>query len=86
MCVSSKLGRLAVPPEEKWRVVFEECWMRLGCEAPGQGENQRAWENIAVALTTSRRQHRDRLREQRPHTVLPSHIHSLFHSHSHTVQ
>uniref|UniRef100_A0A8C7LDY8 Alsin Rho guanine nucleotide exchange factor ALS2 n=1 Tax=Oncorhynchus kisutch TaxID=8019 RepID=A0A8C7LDY8_ONCKI len=54
-----KLGRLAVPPEEKWRVVFEECWMRLGCEAPGQGENQRAWENIAVALTTSRRQHRD---------------------------
>uniref|UniRef100_A0AAZ3QPG5 VPS9 domain-containing protein n=1 Tax=Oncorhynchus tshawytscha TaxID=74940 RepID=A0AAZ3QPG5_ONCTS len=53
------LGRLAVPPEEKWRVVFEECWMRLGCEAPGQGENQRAWENIAVALTTSRRQHRD---------------------------
>uniref|UniRef100_A0A673WNJ8 Alsin Rho guanine nucleotide exchange factor ALS2 n=1 Tax=Salmo trutta TaxID=8032 RepID=A0A673WNJ8_SALTR len=53
------LGRLAVRPEEKWRVVFEECWMRLGCEAPGQGENQRAWENIAVALTTSRRQHRD---------------------------
>uniref|UniRef100_A0A8C7VN51 Alsin Rho guanine nucleotide exchange factor ALS2 n=1 Tax=Oncorhynchus mykiss TaxID=8022 RepID=A0A8C7VN51_ONCMY len=53
------LGRLAVRPEEKWRAVFEECWMRLGCEAPGQGENQRAWENIAVALTTSRRQHRD---------------------------
>ncbi|XP_045063859.1 alsin isoform X1 [Coregonus clupeaformis] len=54
-----KLGRLAVRPEEKWRAVFEECWRRLGCEAPGQGENQRAWENIAVALTTSRRQHRD---------------------------
>uniref|UniRef100_A0A8C7QMR0 Alsin Rho guanine nucleotide exchange factor ALS2 n=1 Tax=Oncorhynchus mykiss TaxID=8022 RepID=A0A8C7QMR0_ONCMY len=55
----ARLGRLAVRPEEKWRAVFEECWMRLGCEAPGQGENQRAWENIAVALTTSRRQHRD---------------------------
>uniref|UniRef100_A0A8C7JN54 Alsin Rho guanine nucleotide exchange factor ALS2 n=1 Tax=Oncorhynchus kisutch TaxID=8019 RepID=A0A8C7JN54_ONCKI len=54
-----KLGRLAVRPEQKWRAVFEECWMRLGCEAPGQGENQRAWENIAVALTTSRRLHRD---------------------------
>uniref|UniRef100_A0A674E7C9 Alsin Rho guanine nucleotide exchange factor ALS2 n=1 Tax=Salmo trutta TaxID=8032 RepID=A0A674E7C9_SALTR len=53
------LGRLAVRPEEKWRAVFEECWMRLGCEAPGQGENQRAWENIAEALTTSRRQHGD---------------------------
>uniref|UniRef100_A0A673WP56 Alsin Rho guanine nucleotide exchange factor ALS2 n=1 Tax=Salmo trutta TaxID=8032 RepID=A0A673WP56_SALTR len=51
------LGRLAVRPEEKWRVVFEECWMRLGCEAPGQGENQRAWENIAVALTTKQRSH-----------------------------
>ncbi|KAJ8349897.1 hypothetical protein SKAU_G00250270 [Synaphobranchus kaupii] len=54
-----KLGSLAVCSDEKWRAVFEECWSRLGCEAPGQGENWRAWENIAVTLTTSRRQHRD---------------------------
>ncbi|XP_015214850.2 alsin isoform X1 [Lepisosteus oculatus] len=54
-----KLGSLAVPPEEKWKAVFEECWSHLGCDSPGQGENWRAWENIAVALTTSRRQHRD---------------------------
>ncbi|KAJ8410132.1 hypothetical protein AAFF_G00211730 [Aldrovandia affinis] len=54
-----KLGTLAVRPDEKWRAVFEECWSRLGCEAPGQGENWRAWENIAVTLTASRRQHRD---------------------------
>ncbi|XP_066543467.1 alsin isoform X2 [Amia ocellicauda] len=56
---SLKLGILAVPPEEKWKAVFEECWSQLGCEGPGHGENWRAWENIAVALTTSRRQHRD---------------------------
>ncbi|XP_033866344.3 alsin-like [Acipenser ruthenus] len=54
-----KLGVLAVAPDEKWRAVFDECWSHLGCESPGQGENWRAWENIAVALTTSRRQHKD---------------------------
>ncbi|MBN3271203.1 ALS2 protein, partial [Polyodon spathula] len=56
-----KLGVLAVAPDEKWRAVFDECWSQLGCENPGQGENWRAWENIAVALTTSRRQHKDSL-------------------------
>ncbi|MGH0117624.1 UNVERIFIED_CONTAM: hypothetical protein FKN15_041816 [Acipenser sinensis] len=54
-----KLGVLAMAPDEKWRTVFDECWSQLGCESPGQGENWRAWENIAVALTTSRRQHKD---------------------------
>lgn len=50
-----KLGRLCVSPEDKWQAVFEECWSQLGCEAPGRGENWKAWENIAVALTASRR-------------------------------
>ncbi|KAM9328216.1 alsin [Pholidichthys leucotaenia] len=50
-----KLGRLCVSAEDKWQAVFEECWSQLGCEAPGHGENWRAWENIAVALTTSQR-------------------------------
>uniref|UniRef100_A0A8D3E8B5 Alsin Rho guanine nucleotide exchange factor ALS2 n=1 Tax=Scophthalmus maximus TaxID=52904 RepID=A0A8D3E8B5_SCOMX len=54
------LGRLCVCSEDKWKAVFEECWSRLGCEAPGQGENSKAWENIAVALTTSRWQVQDR--------------------------
>ncbi|XP_042369074.1 alsin [Plectropomus leopardus] len=54
-----KLGRLCVSPEDKWQAVFEECWSQLGCEAPGQGENWKAWENIAVALTTSRRHIQD---------------------------
>uniref|UniRef100_A0A8C7K200 Alsin Rho guanine nucleotide exchange factor ALS2 n=1 Tax=Oncorhynchus kisutch TaxID=8019 RepID=A0A8C7K200_ONCKI len=52
----SELGRLAVSPEQKWKAVFSECWSRLGCEAPGQPEERmRAWENIAVTLTTGRR-------------------------------
>ncbi|XP_046887428.1 alsin isoform X2 [Hypomesus transpacificus] len=56
---SVKLGRLVVCAEDKWRAVFEECWSQLGCEAPGQGEHSQAWDHIAVALTSSRRQHRD---------------------------
>ncbi|NWI12528.1 ALS2 protein, partial [Crypturellus soui] len=54
-----KLGILSVPPDEKWKAVFEECWNQLGCESPGQGDRWKAWDNIAVALTTNRRQHRD---------------------------
>ncbi|XP_057674463.1 alsin isoform X1 [Corythoichthys intestinalis] len=54
-----KLGRLCVSAEEKWQAVFDECWSQLGCEAPGQGDNCKAWDNIAVALTTNRRQIQD---------------------------
>ncbi|KAM5280168.1 alsin [Ctenodactylus gundi] len=54
-----RLGNLSVAPDEKWKAVFDECWHQLGCESPGQGEVWKAWDNIAVALTTSRRQHRD---------------------------
>ncbi|XP_072539652.1 alsin [Salminus brasiliensis] len=54
-----KLGRLSVPSEEKWKAVFGECWSRLGCDSPAQGETSTAWDNIAIALTANRRQHRD---------------------------
>ncbi|RXN33518.1 alsin-like isoform X1 [Labeo rohita] len=54
-----KLGRLAVHSEEKWKAVFLECWSRLGCDSPGQGQTTTAWDNIAVALTANRRQQRD---------------------------
>ncbi|XP_031414211.1 alsin isoform X2 [Clupea harengus] len=54
-----KLGRLAVASEEKWLAVFEECWRRLGSESVGQGDTSRAWDNIAIALTTNRQKHRD---------------------------
>ncbi|XP_063115632.1 alsin isoform X2 [Cavia porcellus] len=54
-----KLGNLAVAADEKWKAVFDECWRQLGCESPGQGDVWKAWDNIAVALTASRRQHRD---------------------------
>ncbi|XP_059416787.1 alsin-like isoform X1 [Carassius carassius] len=54
-----KLGRLAVHSEEKWKAVFLECWNRLGCDSPGQGQTTTAWDNIAVALTANIRQQRD---------------------------
>ncbi|GAB5575889.1 alsin isoform X1 [Prionailurus iriomotensis] len=57
--VFRKLGNLAVSADEKWKAVFDECWHQLGCDNPGQGEVWKAWDNIAVALTTNRRQHRD---------------------------
>ncbi|XP_034145403.1 alsin isoform X3 [Esox lucius] len=85
-----QLGVLAVRPEEKWKAVFEECWRSLGCEAAGQGENQLAWENIAVALTTSRRHHRDRLQDAGEQMNV--HIHeqvpelNLSRSHSRTLE
>ncbi|XP_064419608.1 alsin isoform X1 [Latimeria chalumnae] len=55
----TKLGKMAVSSDEKWKAVFEECWSQLGCESPGQGEVWKAWDSIAVALTTSRRQYKD---------------------------
>lgn len=58
--IRRKLGILAVPPDDKWKAIFEECWNQLGCESPGQGDRWKAWDNIAVALTTNRRQHKDR--------------------------
>ncbi|CAH2305970.1 alsin [Pelobates cultripes] len=56
---SLKLGRLSVPADEKWKAIFDECWNELGCETPGQGDSKKAWENIAVAITTNRRQKQD---------------------------
>ncbi|XP_034407807.1 alsin isoform X2 [Cyclopterus lumpus] len=67
-----KLGCLCVCAEDKWRAVFEECWSRLGCEAAGRGENWKAWENIAVALTTSRQHIADS-----PETLSLSHSRTL---------
>uniref|UniRef100_A0A3Q1C8E6 VPS9 domain-containing protein n=1 Tax=Amphiprion ocellaris TaxID=80972 RepID=A0A3Q1C8E6_AMPOC len=51
------LGRLCVCAEDKWQAVFEECWTQLGCDSPGRGDNGKAWDNIAVALTTSLETH-----------------------------
>ncbi|XP_046716127.1 alsin isoform X1 [Silurus meridionalis] len=52
-----KLGRFSVHPEEKWKAVFGECWSQMGCDPTGQGDTKTAWDNIAIALTTNRRQH-----------------------------
>ncbi|PWA31284.1 hypothetical protein CCH79_00002874, partial [Gambusia affinis] len=53
------LGQYAVPAAQRWICVFDECWSRLGCDATGRGELTTAWENIAVTITTARRQSPD---------------------------
>ncbi|XP_031708041.1 alsin isoform X3 [Anarrhichthys ocellatus] len=75
-----KLGRLCVCAEDKWQAVFEECWSQLGCEEAGRGENWKAWENIAVALATSRQHIQDSPEMSRSHSrtlesleVIPQH-------------
>ncbi|XP_037617894.1 alsin isoform X2 [Sebastes umbrosus] len=89
-----KLGRLCVSAEDKWQAVFEECWSQLGCEAPGQGENWKAWENIAVALTTSRRHIQDSPENlSRSHSrtlesleVIPQHVGPITMERYHTIR
>uniref|UniRef100_A0AAQ4Q1Y9 Alsin Rho guanine nucleotide exchange factor ALS2 n=1 Tax=Gasterosteus aculeatus aculeatus TaxID=481459 RepID=A0AAQ4Q1Y9_GASAC len=70
--IAVKLGRLCVCAEDKWQAVFEECWSQLGCEAAGCGENTKAWENIAAALTTSRQ-----LLQDSPEMLSRSHSRTL---------
>lgn len=59
-----KLGQYVVPAAQRWSCVFDECWSRLGCNAPGRGDRTVAWENIAVTITTTRRQTPDLSRSQ----------------------
>ncbi|KAF7216143.1 alsin isoform X1 [Nothobranchius furzeri] len=58
------LGQYVVPAAQRWTCVFGECWSRLGCDAAGRGERTAAWENIAVTITTARRQGPDLSKSQ----------------------
>ncbi|XP_045909587.1 alsin-like isoform X3 [Micropterus dolomieu] len=60
-----RLGQYVVPAGQRWACVFDECWSRLGCDAAGRGERTTAWENIAVTITSARRQSPDLSRSQR---------------------
>ncbi|XP_041806349.1 alsin-like isoform X4 [Chelmon rostratus] len=59
-----RLGQYVVPAGQRWVCVFDECWSRLGCDAPGRGERAAAWENIAVTITTARRHSPDLSKSQ----------------------
>ncbi|XP_070770301.1 alsin-like [Enoplosus armatus] len=59
-----RLGQYVVPAGHRWVCVFGECWSRLGCDAAGRGERTAAWENIAVTITSARRQSPDLSRSQ----------------------
>ncbi|XP_034550228.1 alsin-like isoform X2 [Notolabrus celidotus] len=60
----TRQGQYVVPAGQRWVCVFDECWSRLGCDAPGRGERTTAWENIAVTIATARRQSPDLSRSQ----------------------
>ncbi|XP_024141941.1 alsin isoform X3 [Oryzias melastigma] len=53
---TNRLGQYVVPAAQRWSCVFDECWSRLGCDAAGSGDRATAWGNIAVTITTARRQ------------------------------
>ncbi|KAK7893528.1 hypothetical protein WMY93_022680 [Mugilogobius chulae] len=57
---SLKLGRMCVRAEDKWQAVFQECWTELGCSGPGQGDTNKAWDNIAAALTSNQQRVKER--------------------------
>ncbi|XP_072253374.1 alsin-like isoform X2 [Leuresthes tenuis] len=59
-----QLGEYVVPAGQRWICVFDECWSRLGCDAAGRGDRTTAWENIAVSITTARRQSPDLSKSQ----------------------
>ncbi|XP_076647419.1 amyotrophic lateral sclerosis 2 [Halictus rubicundus] len=56
-------GKLCVPPDQKWKVIFKQCYQQLGIlEADSKTTNmtdkcvqaQRAWQNVASIMTKSR--------------------------------
>ncbi|XP_059199040.1 alsin-like isoform X2 [Centropristis striata] len=51
-----RVGQYVVPAAQRWLCVFDSCWSRLGCEVAGRGDKTAAWDNIAVTITTARRQ------------------------------
>lgn len=56
-------GKLCVPPDQKWRAIFRQCYQQLGISEPGVKsifsnndkslESQRIWQNVAVIINKS---------------------------------
>ncbi|KAL0852518.1 hypothetical protein ABMA27_017037 [Loxostege sticticalis] len=59
----TSFGKLCVPPDQKWRAIFRQCYQHLGISEPSVkglfGNNdrsldsQRIWQNVAVILNKS---------------------------------
>nr|XP_033325881.1 alsin isoform X1 [Megalopta genalis]XP_033325882.1 alsin isoform X1 [Megalopta genalis] len=55
-------GKLCVPPDQKWKAIFKQCYQQLGiAEADSETTNadknikaQHAWQNVASIMTKSR--------------------------------
>ncbi|KAL1123935.1 hypothetical protein AAG570_001705, partial [Ranatra chinensis] len=51
----SSFGQLCVGADQKWKGIFRQCWTFLGASPDGKsGETQRAWDNIAAAISATR--------------------------------
>ncbi|XP_073987659.1 amyotrophic lateral sclerosis 2 isoform X2 [Rhodnius prolixus] len=74
----SSFGQLCVLADQKWKSIFKQCWASLGgnndTKLVGNEATQRAWENVASALCTSR--HASRVHELL-HTIPHSGRHNL---------
>ena len=56
-------GKLCVPPDQKWRAIFRQCYAHLGISEPNAkslfsnsdktAETQRIWQNVAVIINKS---------------------------------
>ncbi|XP_020708134.2 alsin isoform X2 [Athalia rosae] len=65
-------GKLCVPPDQKWKAIFRQCYQQLGVSEPTAknnntaaskiGETQRAWQNVAVVITNS---HQDTVQKKK---------------------
>ncbi|XP_015515651.1 alsin isoform X2 [Neodiprion lecontei] len=67
----TSFGKLCVPPDQKWKAIFRQCYQQLGVSEPGSknnstankiGETQRVWQNVAVVITNS---HQDTIQRRK---------------------
>lgn len=58
----TSFGKLCVPPDQKWKAIFRQCYQQLGVSEPNSKSNsnankimetQRVWQNVAVVITNS---------------------------------
>lgn len=52
-------GKLCVPPDQKWKAIFRQCYQQLDVPEPGNksavkfNETQKLWDNVAVIISNS---------------------------------
>ncbi|XP_071103612.1 alsin-like isoform X2 [Haliotis cracherodii] len=65
---SDVYGKLSVPAEHKWADIFRHCCSLLGYKGDGKSNSDKAWESVAVFLTTGRK-HLKEMEKCSPHKL-----------------